>query len=197
MLNNMKKTMFALSISSAFVMMQGCALSPQIIPLDTASKLHVMEPVSGKTALVRVLDERELSDRLGNRGGAVPEEALLIAQPALQQALTEKMQASMQAFGFGGHSPIAPVKVEIVVNEFEYRCNEGDWVNQCQLDIEMRLNIDNAGKVFSQPFKLNESRSVTIAPQTEYNTLWINQSIDKLWQHMFTKPQVMSALGVK
>lgn len=197
MLNNMKKTLVALSITSAFVVMQGCALSPQVISLDTKSNLHVMEPISGRTALVRVLDEREISDRLGNRGGAVPEQALLIAQPALQQALTEKMQASLQDFGFGGNSPIAPVKVEIVVNEFEYLCNEGDWVNQCQLDIELRLNIDDAGKIFSQPFKLNESRSVTIAPQTEYNTLWINQSIDKLWQHMFTKPQVMSALGIQ
>lgn len=197
MLNNMKKKFVALGVTSALAVMQGCALSPQVISLDTNSNLHVMEPVSGRTALVRVLDEREFSDRLGNRGGAVPEQALLIAQPSLQQALTDKMQASLETFGFGGSSPLPPVKVEMVVNEFQYLCNEGDWVNQCQLDIELRLNIDNAGKVFSQPFKLNEKRSVTIAPQTEYNTLWINQSIDKLWQHMFTKPQVMSALGIK
>ncbi|MBL4796694.1 MAG: hypothetical protein JKY50_04735 [Oleispira sp.] len=196
MLNNMKKTLLAVSITSALVITQGCALSPQVIPLDTRSNLHVMEPVSGRTALVRVQDQREFSDRLGNRGGAVPEEAPLIAQPTLQQALTEKMQASLQTFGFGGSSPMEPVKVEIIVNEFQYQCNEGDWVNQCQLDIELRLNIENSGKKFSQPFKLNEQRSVTIAPQTEYNTLWINQSIDKLWQHMFTKPQVMNALGI-
>jgi len=197
MLSNMKKTFVALSVASAFVVMQGCALSPQVIPLNTDSNLQVLEPVSGRTALVRVLDQRALSDRLGNRGGATPEQALLIAQPSLQQALTDKMQASLQAFGFGGSSPLEPVKVEVVVNEFQYLCNEGRWVNQCQLDIELKLNIDNAGKIFSQPFTLNEKRSVTIAPQLEYNTLWINQSIDKLWQHMFTKPQVMSALGIK
>jgi uncharacterized lipoprotein len=197
MLNSMKKTLVGLGVTSAIIVLQGCALSPQIIALDTSSNLQVIEPVSGRTALVRVQDKREFSDRLGNRGGAVPEEALLIAQPNLQQALTDKVQASLQTFGFGGNSPLEPVKVEIIVNEFQYQCNEGDWVNQCQLDIELRLNIDNAGKTFSQPFKLNEERSVTIAPQTEYNTLWINQSIDKLWQHMFTKPQVMNALGVK
>lgn len=196
MLNNMKKTLLAVSITSALVITQGCALSPQVIPLDTSSNLHVMEPVSGRTALVRVRDQRELSDRLGNRGGAVPEEAPLIAQPSLQQALTEKMQSSLQTFGFGGSSPLEPVKVEIIVNEFQYECNEGDWVNQCQLDIELRLNIDNAGKLYGQSFKLNEQRSVTIAPQTEYNALWINQSIDKLWQHMFTKSQVITALGI-
>lgn len=197
MLNNMKKTFLALSVTSALVVMQGCALSPQVIPLDTNSNLQVMEPVSGRTALVRVRDERALTDRLGNRGGAVPEQALLIAQPSLKLALTEKMQASLQTLGFGGVSPFDPVKVEVLVNQFNYHCNEGDWVNQCQLDIELRLNIDNDGQIYSQPFKLNEERSVAIAPQTEYNTLWINQSIDKLWQHIFTKPQVMNALGVK
>lgn len=196
MLNNMKTPLAVLTVVSVFVVMQGCALSPQIIPLDTHSNLSITNTVSGRTALVRVQDKREFNDRLGHRGGAVPEQALLISQPSLQQALTDKMQASLQNFGFGGSSPLEPVKVEIVVNEFQYSCNEGDWVNACQLNIELRLNIDNAGNIFSQPFKLNEQRSVTIAPQTEYNALWINQSIDKLWQHMFTKPAVINALGI-
>jgi uncharacterized lipoprotein len=197
MLNNMKKTLLALGASSALVLSTGCTLSPQMIALDSGNTLQMMEPISGRTALVRVRDERELTDRLGNRGGAEPEQSLLIAQPSLQEALTEKLQGSLQVFGFGGASPLDPVKVEMIVNQFNYQCNEGDWVNQCQLDIELRLNIDNNGKVYSQPFKLNESRSVAVAPQTEYNRLWINESIDKIWQHIFTKPQVMKALGVQ
>jgi uncharacterized lipoprotein len=197
MLNNIKKTVLAVSITSALVVMQGCALSPQVIPLDRNNTLQVTEPVSGRTALVRVRDERTLTDRLGNRGGAEPEQALLIAQPSLKEALTEKLQGSLEVFGFGGASPFDPVKVEMLISQFDYHCNEGDWVNQCQLDIELRLNIENEGQIYSQPFKLNESRSVAVAPQVEYNTLWINESIDKLWQHMFTKPQVMQVLGLK
>ncbi|HCM06316.1 MAG TPA: hypothetical protein DIC30_09925 [Oceanospirillales bacterium] len=197
MLNNMKKALLALSILPAIAITSGCALSPQIITLDSSNTLQVTETISGRTALVRVLDERAETDSLGNRGGAAPEQALLIAQPTLKAALTEKMQGSMQAFGFGGASPLPPVKVEMVVNQFNYQCNEGNWVSDCKLDIELRLNIDNEGKVFSQPFRLNESRSVVVAPQAEYNSLWINESIDKLWQHIFTKPQVTSALGVQ
>lgn len=197
MLNKMKKTLIAFSIVPVIATMSGCALSPQIITLDSRNTLQVTETISGRTALVRVLDERAVTDSLGNRGGAEPEQALLIAQPTLKAALTEKMQASLQAFGFGGASPFQPVKVEMVVNQFNYQCNEGNWVSECQLDIELRLNIDNDGKVFSQPFKLNEERSVAIAPQAKYNSLWINESIDKLWQHIFSKPQVKSALGVQ
>lgn len=197
MLNNMKKTLLALSIVPMIAITSGCALSPQIITLDSNNTLQVTETITGRTALVRVVDERTKTDRLGHRGGAEPEQALLIAQPTLKVALTEKMQASMQAFGFGGASPLSPVKVEMVVNQFNYQCNEGNWVSDCQLDIELRLNIENDGKIFSQPFKLNESRSVAIAPQAEYNSLWINEGIDKLWQHIFSKPQVKSALGVQ
>lgn len=196
MLNLKKKSLLLLSALGISVLTTGCALSPQIVELDTSNHISVTETVSGRSALVRVRDEREVKDNIGNRGGSEPAKAPVIARPDLQKALTEKMQSSLQALGFGGVSPIAPVKVELIVNEFNYHCNEGNWVSQCQLDIELRLNIDNEGKEFSQPFKLNEKRSVAVAPQTEYNSLWINQSIDKLWQHIFTKPQVKSALGI-
>lgn len=197
MLKFNKKPLLILTTASAALLSTGCALSPQIIALDTQGDLQSSQYVSGRTALVRVLDQRSVTDNIGNRGGRTPESSPLIVQPSLQAALTQKMQSSLQSLGFGGASPIAPIKVEVVVNQFNYRCNEGNWVSECGIDIELTLNIDNEGKKFSQPFSLNENRSVAIAPQTEYNTLWINQSVDKLWQHIFTQPQVKFALGVQ
>lgn len=185
-----------LGVFSVAALNTGCALSPQIIDLNTESSFAITETVAGRSALVRVRDERDVTDNIGHRGGSIPEEAIMLTRPTLKEALTEKMQASLTSLGFGGISPIAPVKVELVVNQFNYQCNKGNWVKECQLDIELALSIDNNGQVFGQPFRLNETRDVALAPQVGYNTLWINESLDKLWQHIFTKPQVQDALGI-
>ena len=190
------KSLLLLGVMSAAALSTGCALSPQTIDLNTESSFPVTATVSGRSALVRVRDERTVTTNIGHRGGSIPEQATMLTQPALKEALTAKLQASLASLGFGGASPIAPVKVELVVNQFNYQCNKGNWVKECQLDIELALSINNDGKIFGQPFRLNEKRDVALAPQAGYNTLWINESLDKLWQHIFTKPQVQAALGI-
>jgi hypothetical protein len=60
----------------------------------------------------------------------------------------------------------------------------------------MRLSIDNETLKFSQPFSLNETRSVIAAPRSGYNQTWINQSIDQFWQHMMNQEKVKDSLGI-
>jgi uncharacterized lipoprotein len=195
MRNKFKLALLSLAcISTAAT--SGCALSPQIIELQTGSPIMEAQEVNGRSALVRVRDLRKVSDRLGHRGGSQPENALLLAKPSLQQALTVKMQNSLQSFGFGGNSPFEPIKVDLAIEQFEYRCNSGAWVSQCQLEMELNLTITEEGDTFSQPFKLKQERSVATAPRVGYNEEWINQAIDKVWLHMLTSPQVKRALGI-
>lgn len=175
----------------------GCALSPQVIDLDTRSPVEAGSNQLGHSALVRVRDLRENTEQLGSRGGPTPESATLLSKPSLQQALQIKMQSTLQQLGFGGSSPFEPLKVDLAIEQFEYQCNQGAWVNQCELEIELTLSIDNDSVKTSQPFNLKEKRSVVTAPRVGYNEEWINQSIDKLWLHMMTQPQVMKALGVE
>lgn len=180
----------------ALVNLPGCALSPQIINLNSDSPLTASNNDLGRSALVRVRDLREETDKLGYRGGSEPEQAPLLSKPSLQLALTGKMQNSLQQSGFGGVSPFEPVKVDLAINEFNYQCNEGSWVRDCELSIVLNLTIINEGKKFAQPFTLKQQRSVAAAPRAGYNEEWINQALDKLWLHMMTQPQVVKALGI-
>ena len=120
----------------------------------------------------------------------------MLTQPSLQLALTEKMQNSLQQQGFGGTSPFDPVKVDLAIDEFNYQCNEGAWVSQCELMIELNLTISKEGQIFSQPFKIKQQRSVAAAPRAGYNEEWINGALDKLWLHMMTQVRVTDALGI-
>ena len=196
MQNKLKKTVLTLAVGSAVALTSGCALSPQIINLQTESPLEVSETQVGRSALVRVRDLREMTDQLGTRGGTDSQNSPLLSKPNLQQALQTKMQNSLEQLGFGGASPFEPVKVDLAIEEFNYQCNESFWVNQCQLAITMRLTIDNEAQKFSQPFTLNEERSVVAAPRQGYNEEWINQSIDKFWNHMMKQPKVQEGLGI-
>jgi uncharacterized lipoprotein len=191
-----KQGWLATGLVVAVITLSGCALSPQIINLQTQSPLIVDTEVLGRSALVRVRDLREETDKLGYRGGTTPLEAPLLTKPSLQLALTEKMQNSLQQLGFGGASPFDPVKVDLAIEEFIYQCNEGAWVSQCDLKIQLTMTIDNEERTFSQPFKIKQQRSVATAPRAGYNEEWINQALNKLWSHMLTQPQVIQALGM-
>lgn len=192
----LKKLFLTSSIAASVAAMSGCSLTPQIINLEADSPLNASSYQLGRTALVRVRDLREETDRLGYRGGSHPLEAPLLTEPTLQIALIEKMQASLLQLGFGGASPIEPVKVDLAVEEFLYQCNEGNWVNQCDLSIEFNLTVINEGKTFAQPFNIKQQRSVAAAPRAGYNQEWVNDALDRLWSHMMTQPQVQQALGM-
>jgi uncharacterized lipoprotein len=178
------------------LLITGCALSPQIINLHTNSPLETNSTQVGRSALVRVRDLRDETEQLGSRGGSQPDRAPLLSKPNLQKALQEKMQNSLQQLGFGGDSSVEPLKVDLAIEQFDYQCNEGMWVNECELSMTMRLSIDNEALKFSQPFTLNEGRSVIAAPRSGYNQTWINQSIDKFWQHMMNQEKVKESLGI-
>lgn len=196
MLNKFASPLLFSSLAAAILLTSGCALSPQMISLQTSSPLESSEAKLGRSALVRVRDLRADTEQLGFRGGYQPDAAPLLAKPSLQQALQTKMQNSLQQLGFGGNSPFEPLKVDLAIEEFDYQCNQGVWVSECQLAITLKLSIDNDSIESSQPFTLKEQRSVVAAPRAGYNEEWINQSIDKLWQHMMSQSQVLEALGL-
>jgi uncharacterized lipoprotein len=196
MFKRISSPLLANSLAVTMLLTTGCALSPQIINLQTNSPLDASATQTGRSALVRVRDLRNETEQLGSRGGSQPESAPLISKPNLQQALQAKMQNSLQQLGFGGDSSVESLKVDLAVEQFDYQCNQGLWVNQCQLAITMRLSIDNETRKFSQPFTLNEERSVIVAPRSGYNEAWINQSIDKFWQHMMNQSKVKESLGI-
>jgi uncharacterized lipoprotein len=188
--------LLASSLTVTMLLTTGCALSPQIINLQTNSPLETYSTQVGRRALVRVRDLRDETEQLGSRGGSQPDSAPLLSKPNLQKALQEKMQNSLQQLGFGGDSAVEPLKVDLAIEQFDYQCNEGLWVNECELSMTMRLSIDNETLNFSQPFTLNETRSVIAAPRSGYNQTWINQSIDKFWQHMMNQEKVKDSLGI-
>lgn len=196
MFNLFKNQTLLISGIALILSSTGCSLSPQIINLETSSPLDVVSTVTDRSALVRIRDLREETDRVGYRGGAKPQQAPVLTEPTLQVALTKKMQESLEQLGFGGGSMSVPVKVDLAVNTLNYQCNEGTWVNQCELDIDFSLTILNKESTFSQPFKLHQSRSVMTAPRLGYNEEWINEAINDLWSHMMSQAKVKEALGV-
>ncbi|MGK0249777.1 MAG: putative lipoprotein [Oleispira sp.] len=195
MLKCLKFPLLASSLTATMLLTTGCALSPQIINLQTNSPLKTNSTQVGRSALVRVRDLRDETEQLGSRGGSQPESAPLLSKPNLKKALQEKMQNSLQQLGFGD-SAVEPLKVDLAIEQFDYQCNQGIWVNECKLSMSMRLSIDNVMLKFSQPFTLNETRSVIAAPRSGYNQTWINQSIDKFWQHMMNQQKVKDSLGI-
>jgi len=174
----------------------GCALSPQKIDLNqnaTAMSGQLSQP---RNALIRVVDQRETGEMsLGHRGGPKPEEALLNASVSVRQALMIKLKQSLEAVGFGMGTPQDEVKVQLDIDRFQHRCNS-PVVTDCVLEIGLRMEISEGRNTFSKGFSVKESRTVLVAPGEQLNEDWINEVMDRLWQHMFADPELRAALGL-
>ncbi|MBU2037802.1 MULTISPECIES: YajG family lipoprotein [Oceanospirillaceae] len=177
--------------------LSGCVLAPQTIALNESVSVPGGMPAIQRDALVRVVDERgQGADVLGHRGGRAPENSPLLSEKPLSDVLTARMQESLKSLGFGSASPVDPVRVQLTVEEFSYQCNEGAIVNECGMKMRFMITVMDNGKTFTKPYSANETRSLAASPAVEYNQKWVNEVLDKLWQHMFNDKELQQALNV-
>ena len=176
--------------------LSGCALPPQKIDLNQNAPAMSGQVAKARNALIRVVDNRDVAEMdLGHRGGPKPDEAVLNASVSVRQALTIKLKQSLEALGFGLGSPADEIKVQLDIDRFQHRCNS-PVVTDCTLEISLRIEVVDGPTTFSKGFNVKESRTVLVAPGEQLNEDWINQVMDRLWQHMFANPGLRTALGV-
>lgn len=179
------------------LLLSGCVLAPQTIELNTVYELETSQISPQRDALVRVIDQRQLAgDMLGTRGGRLPENSPLFAQQELSVVITSRLQNSLSQLGFGGASPLEPVKVQMDINQFEFRCNEGIIVNECGVTAALQLTVISDTQRFTKPYSVTESRGLAASPNEAYNQKWVNEVLDKLWRYIFSDQQFRDALGV-
>ena len=191
----MRKLKFLSSLAMT-VTLSGCALSPQLIHLDSTydHDTGIGAVSAPRPALIRVNDQRN-NRYLGSRGGIEPDASPLIAEPDLNSVLTTKLTETFQALGYGEGESSA-IKVELIVDRLSLVCNEGWWVSQCNLDIAFTIAVADGPKAFQKPFSLSQQRSVLTAPRKGYNEAWINGSVDQLWKRIFADKAVQQALAI-
>ena len=92
---------------------------------------------------------------------------------------------------------LAPLKVQLTVNQFDYLCNDGMWVNDCSMKVNMELNVIDGDKTFRKPFGASETRRVATAPVADYNQEWVNAMLENIWERMFSDPEFRAFVGVQ
>lgn len=189
--------MRALLLGGLALVLSGCVLAPQTISLSE------QVDVQGRTseqrdALVRVIDNRQAVEEnsIGNRGGRAPDLSPILAEKPLSRTLTVRMQDSLSALGFGEDSGLEPVKVQLEIDTFSYRCNESVIVNECGMEMRFSVTVINDGRTFKKPYGIKEVRSLAASPVAEYNEQWINEVLDKVWRYMFEDAELKEALSV-
>ncbi len=189
--------MRSLLLSCLALVLSGCVLAPQTISLS--EQVEVQGTTSEqRDALVRVVDNREGTDdnALGHRGGRAPDLSPVLSHKPLSRTLTSRMQESLTSLGFGADSGLEPIKVQLEVDTFSYRCNESIIVNECGIEMRFSITVINDGRTFKKPYGIKEVRSLAASPVAEYNEQWINEVLNKVWRYMFDDAELKEALGV-
>lgn len=197
-----KNTLTMIGLTTALT---GCVLAPQIIQLNETVEVPKATTEVQRGALIRVVDNREgvgetegdeVRSYLGSRGGRFAERSPLLAQDDLANILSLRLQDSIEQLGFGGTSPIDPVRIEMAINRFDYSCNEGLLVTSCSVKVRLGVTLIDGETTFTKPYGLTESRRVAAAPVKEYNEKWVNDVMDRLWEYIFSDPELRGYLGV-
>jgi uncharacterized lipoprotein len=198
--NLIKSTLTIVGLSAV---LSGCVLAPQTIELNETVEVPNATSEVQRGALIRVVDNREsiiagdeTRDYLGSRGGRFSERSPLLAQDELANILSLRLQDSIAQLGFGGTSPIDPVRVEMLINKFAYSCNDGFLVTSCSVKVRLGVTLMNGDTTFTKPYGLTETRRVAAAPVKEYNEKWVNDVVDRLWEYIFSDPELRGYLGV-
>ncbi len=175
----------------------GCVLAPQTISLNEQVELQG-EITEQRNALVRVLDNRPdtSGDQLGHRGGRAPDLSPVLSDKPLSVVLTNRMRDSLRSLGFGSESDLEPIRVQLEVKTFAYRCNESIIVNECGIEMRFLVSVINEDRTFNKPYGIKEIRSLAASPVAEYNEKWVNEVLDKVWRYMFEDADLKSELGV-
>lgn len=175
----------------------GCVLSSQVIELSPQSNITRTQPQTQRAAMIRVEDQRKVkATMVGTRGGTDPQSSPIVASEPLTSTLTTRLQNTMALMGLGGTSTYDPIKVQMDITAFNYSCNDGVLVNECSMEMGLRITVLDGGKSFFKPFLVKETRSVATAPAASYNEEWINTMLDDLWKRIFTDSAVRQSLGV-
>ncbi len=183
-------------VAAMTLSLTGCALAPQTISLNTQPEIKGRTTVA-RDALVRTVDERsQESHVLGTRGGIAPDRSPLLSDKALADVLTGDLQRSLRKLGFGAGGSEEPLKVQLSIQKFFYRCNENAVVNECGIEIRFLMTVIDGGRTFTKPYGINEMRSLAASPVTEYNEVWVNDVLSRVWQYIFNDPEFRQALGV-
>ncbi|MDF1763161.1 MAG: YajG family lipoprotein [Oleibacter sp.] len=193
-----RSSFFSLAITSLALTLGGCVLAPQTIKLNEQAELEQSSAPLQRDALIRVVDKREnlTSDVIGTRGGRDATRSPLMIQASLEDILTARLQSSMAQLGFGGGSSEEPVKMQLNIENFEYRCNDGTLVNNCSVKMRFEVKAYDGPRSFVKPFAINESRKVATAPVDSYNQEWINDMLDRVWVFIFTDEELRKFLKV-
>lgn len=174
-----------------------CVLAPQTIQLNEKVTLTQKELEVTRGALVRVVDQREVSreDLIGLRGGRDSEQSPLVAQAAITNILRERLRSSLEQLGYGAsQSDTQPIKAQLDVQDFTYKCNDGVVVTQCQVSMKFLLTVIDATKTFTKPFGASETRRVAASPVAAYNQEWVNKVLDQTWQRIFSDQELIDFL---
>lgn len=191
----MHKTLSSLLMLAA-VSLTGCALAPQTVSIS--EQATVKGKTSAREALVRVVDERGVEKtQLGSRGGPAPERSPLLSDKPLDTVLTHKLQNSLAQLGFGAQGNEEPLKLQLTIEKLKYQCNTNAMFNECGVEIRFLMTVIDGGRTFTKPYGINEVRSLAASPVQEYNQLWMNDVLNRVWQYMFSDMELRHALGVQ
>lgn len=186
----MKHTVLAL----VWVLMAGCAYSPQQITIRPDVRPEGERYGEGRSVLVTAEDQRAVKV-IGTRGGLYAETSTISVANSLTDAVAQAASAKLAAQGFSINSLQTDAVMNIIIDEISYDVPESKITKTIKLAAKLRVELNSGDKTYTGQYQTQSEQQALVSPSAEKNEKLINDLLSKTLQRVFVDPKVVNFLS--
>lgn len=184
-----------LAISLCYLLISGCALSPQLISIKPTPDIEYSALGANTPVTVLVKDERP-EDHLGSRGGTYPETSLLLISNDFPKEVYEAVTRGLHQQGFNVLNPKHNQRnLTVFVDKLFYTPAEGTVVNGVKVETLLRAEVHQDNElIYSNRYRSETDYKMPITPSASKNAAFINDELTRTLERLINDELLLKAL---
>ncbi len=176
MVSKMKKISW---LFATFVLLAGCAVSPQAVKLNPSVSVDRMNLGQGRSIHIRVIDKRPVK-ALGSRGGIYADTALLTIAGGPEEPIRQELAGVFTAYGFNVIDAVnADVTLTVEIEALGYQILGEKFPKVLKNTILLRAICEKADATFTSKYAANKEQEILITPTASQNERTINALVSR------------------
>ena len=188
--------MLRTTLIAAFLLLAGCAYSPQQITINPVVDTSGERYGDGRPVTVTVDDRRE-NKVLGSRGGLYKDTSIITISNDINAALVKAAQAILATQGFNVN-PLPeqqPAQLTIVIEELSYDIPKQGLGNKIELKALLLAEVNYQGERYSGRYETKRQRQDVVAPSSVRNEKMINTLLSDTLARLFADAKLQAFLS--
>lgn len=183
------------TLIATLLLFTGCALSPQVVPVNPALDTTGMAGRGSGPAISVLVTDRRDDAVLGSRGGVYSDTALLTTDAGLTGSIRTAVIAALGRLGYTTLAASNGPSLNIYVDKLEYqalRSNNSLYTISTNADVNVVCR--NQLHTLDNNYRVSDKQDYLKAPSERENTTIINKTLASALNRLFEDDKMLDCL---